>query len=81
MARQLRQVQAGVVHVRNGVGEPVAKAYRFVLRAVLVVHTRVGVPHECDVDFTGHAREAQGVYEGMAERMAKADVAGRPKSA
>jgi uncharacterized protein (DUF2062 family) len=26
------------------------------------------VAHECDVDFTGYARQAQSIYERMAER-------------
>jgi hypothetical protein len=80
LVHHMRQVQPGIGHARNRLSEPVAKAYSLVLRAVLAVHTGVGVAHECEVDFTGHARQAQCVYEGMAERMAEADVAGRPKS-
>jgi hypothetical protein len=40
---------------RNRLSEPVAEAYGLVLRAVLAIHTRVRVTHECDIDFTGHA--------------------------
>jgi hypothetical protein len=65
----MRQVKPRIGGARNRLCKPVTEAYCLVLRAVLVVHTRVGMPHERDVDFTGHARQAQGVYEGMAERM------------
>jgi hypothetical protein len=41
---------------RGLVSKPVTEANGFVLRTVLVVHTRVGVTHKRDVDFTRHAR-------------------------
>ena len=67
VVRQIRQVKSSVDYARNRFSEPVPKAYSFVLRAVLVVHTRISVPKEGDVDFTGHARQTQCVFEGMAE--------------
>jgi hypothetical protein len=59
MVRYMRQVKSGVSHTGNRFGEPVAIACGHFLRAVLVVHTRVGVAHESNVDFTGHGRQAQ----------------------
>ena len=65
----MRQVQSSVDHARNRFSEPVPKAYGFVLRAVLAVHTRISVPKEGDVDLVPHARQAQCVHERMSERV------------
>jgi hypothetical protein len=70
--------QSSVGRARNRLSEPVTKAYRLILRAVLVVHARISVAHKGNVDFTSHTRRTQCVYEGMAERMKDLGAVGDP---
>ena len=55
LLRQMRQVEPSVGHARDRFGEPVPKPYRLVLRTIFVVHTRVRVSQECNVDFVPNA--------------------------